>query len=90
MRCQGIAQVLGNALIDPDAVMTPLAAEVLARAAADRRGIALILAQSKVSDRHQVLMLASRHGERALPLAWRVETTQGRSASRCRKPCSMR
>jgi DDE family transposase len=25
--------------------------------------------QSKLSDRHQVLMLALRHGERALPLA---------------------
>src|SRR3954463_1349200 len=30
-----------------------------------------------VSDRHQVLMLALRWGERALPLAWRVEETEG-------------
>jgi hypothetical protein len=30
-----------------------------------------------VSDRHQVLMLALRCGERALPLAWRVEETDG-------------
>jgi hypothetical protein len=37
----------------------------------------LILDQSKVSDRHQVLMLALRWGERALPLAWRVEETDG-------------
>ena len=77
MRYQWIARVLGNDLIDPDAVMAPFAAEVLARAAGDRRGIVLILDQSKVSDRHQVLMLALRHGERALPLAWRVETTEG-------------
>lgn len=77
MRYQWIARVLGNELIDPDAVMAPFAAEVLARAAADRRGIVLILDQSKVSDRHQVLMVALRHGERALPLAWRVETTEG-------------
>ena len=77
MRYQWIARVLGNDLIDPDAVMAPFAAEVLACAAADRRGIVLILDQSKVSDRHQVLMLALRHGERALPLAWRVETTEG-------------
>ena len=77
MRYQWIARVLGNALIDPDAVMAPFAAEVLAPAAADRRGIVLILDQSKVSDRHQVLMLALRHGERALPLAWRVEATEG-------------
>ncbi len=77
MRYQWIARVLGNDLIDPDAVMAPFAAEVLARAVADRRGIVLILDQSKVSDRHQVLMLALRHGERALALAWRVETTGG-------------
>ena len=37
----------------------------------------LILDQSKLSERHQVLMLALRHGERALPLAWRVEATEG-------------
>ena len=30
-----------------------------------------------MSDRHQVLMLALRCGERALPLAWRVEETDG-------------
>ena len=77
MRYRWIARVLGNDLIDPDAVTAPFAAEVLARAAAERRGIVPILDQSKVSDRHQVLMLALRHGERALPLAWRVETTEG-------------
>jgi hypothetical protein len=37
----------------------------------------LILDQSKVSDRHHVLMRALRSGERALPLAWRVEATDG-------------
>jgi hypothetical protein len=77
MRYQWIARVLGNDRIDPDAVMAPFAAEVLARAGTDRRGLVLILDQSKVSDRHQVLMLALRHGERALPIAWRVETTRG-------------
>lgn len=77
MRYQWIARVLGNALIDPDTVMAPFATEVLERAAAEAGGIVLILDQSKLSDRHQVLMLALRHGERALPLAWRVEVTQG-------------
>ncbi len=77
MRYQWIARVLGNALIDPDTVMAPFATEVLERAAAEAGGIVLILDQSKLSDRHQVLMLALRHGERALPLAWRVEATQG-------------
>ena len=51
--------------------MAPFAAEVLERAAAEPDGIVLILDQSKLSERHQVLMLALRHGERALPLAGR-------------------
>ena len=76
MRYQWIARVLGNSLIDPDVVMAPFAREVLARAASDGC-VVLILDQSKLSDRHQVLMLALRHGERALPLAWRVEATEG-------------
>ena len=37
----------------------------------------LILDQSRASERHQVLMLALRWGERALPLAWRVEESEG-------------
>src|SRR5689334_3262024 len=37
MRYQWIARVLGNGLIDPDAVMAPFAREVLARAAGEGR-----------------------------------------------------
>ena len=77
MRYQWISRVLGNNLIDPDAVMAPFAREALARAVADGQPLVLILDQSKLSDRHQVLMLALKHGERALPLAWRVEATEG-------------
>jgi hypothetical protein len=77
MRYQWISRVLGNRLIDPDAVMEPFAREVLARAEDGGRPVVLIMDQSKLSDRHQVLMLALKHGERALPLAWRVEATEG-------------
>jgi hypothetical protein len=57
--------------------MEPFAREALERAATDDQAVVLILDQSKLSDRHQVLMLALRYGERALPLAWRVEATEG-------------
>jgi hypothetical protein len=76
MRYQWIARFLANPLVDPDAVMAPFARQVLERLAGGEP-LALILDQSKISDRHQVLMLAVRFGERALPLAWRVETTEG-------------
>ena len=60
--------------------LTPFASEVLARAQAEagpEGRVDLILDQSRASERHQVLMLALRWGERALPLAWRVEETEG-------------
>jgi Transposase DDE domain len=75
MRYQWIVRVLANPHVDCDAVMAPFAREVLARAAAGR--VEVILDQSRLSARHQVLMLALRFGERAMPLAWRVEETAG-------------
>lgn len=77
MRCQWISRVPCSNLIDPGAVMAPFARAVLARAAADGQPLVLILHQSKLSGRRQVLMLVLRHGERALPLTWRVEATKG-------------
>jgi hypothetical protein len=77
MRYQWIARLLSNPFVDCDTIMEPFAREVLDRLACDSPPITLILDQSKISDRHQVLMLAVRHGERALPIAWRVETTEG-------------
>jgi hypothetical protein len=66
-----------NPLIDPDAVMAPFAREVLSRLAGEDQPLVLILDQSKLNDRHQVLMLAVRSGDRALPVLWRVEATEG-------------
>ena len=77
MRYQWITRLLGNPLVVSDEIMEPFAHEVLDQASARGNAVVLILDQSKVSDRHQVLMLALRFGERAVPLAWRVEVTEG-------------
>src|SRR3954462_2694056 len=77
MRYQWIAPFLANPLVDTDEVMAPFARQVLERQAGGGEPLVLILDQSKISDRHQVLMLAVRFGERALPLAWRGEATEG-------------
>jgi hypothetical protein len=96
MRYQWISRLLGNPLVISDAIMEPFSREVLERATADGQPPVLILDQSKVSDRHQVLMLALRHGERALPLAWRVEearsgsTLRGRGSTRSSLGCPRR
>src|SRR4051794_32815279 len=79
MRYQWITRFLSNPLVLSDAIMEPFAREVLEQAVAEGQPVVLILDQSKLSERHQVLMLALRYGERALPLAWRVE--KGRLAS---------
>src|SRR5688500_3485898 len=72
MRNQWIARFLANPLVNTDATF---ARQVLERQASGGEPLALILDQSTISDRHQVLMLAVRFGDRAL--AWRVEATEG-------------
>ncbi len=77
MRYQWISRILGNDLIDVDAVMAPYAREVLARACAGGHTPVVMIDQSKVNDAHQMIMVSLRVGERALPLAWRMRKTQG-------------
>jgi hypothetical protein len=77
MRYQWISRLLGNRLIEVDAVMAPYAREVLARLAADGRTVVLMIDQTRATERHQVVMVAARVGGRALPLAWRVKATEG-------------
>ena len=57
--------------------MAPYGREVLARLSAQGQTVVLLIDQTKVSERHQVVMVAVRLGGRALPLAWRVKETQG-------------
>src|SRR3954466_3456286 len=77
MRYQWISRLLGNRLIEVDAVMAPYAREVLARLAADGRTVVLMIDRTRATARHQVVMVAARVGGRALPLAWRVRTPGG-------------
>ena len=76
MRYQWIARFIDNHRVDCDAVLEPFARAVLVTAAASGR-VMLIMDQTKARERHEVLMLAVRFGERALPLAWRVAATAG-------------
>src|SRR3954449_11310892 len=57
MRYQWITRLLGNPRVVSDKIMEPFAREVLEQAAGNGGPLTLILDQSKVSDRHQVLML---------------------------------
>src|SRR4051794_35857791 len=77
MRYQWISRLLGDALIEVDAVMAPHGREVLARLAEGGRRIVLMIDQTRATERHQVVMVAARVGGRALPLAWRVKAAEG-------------
>lgn len=77
MRFQWIWRVLMNPLIKPDDVIAPFATERMALMVEQGQPLVLILDQTKINQRHQMLMLALRIGGRALPVAWRVVATQG-------------
>lgn len=76
-RYQWIERFVSNDLVDCDTVMAPFAREVLDRISASGERPVLLIDQSQVSSRHQVLMAAVRLGGRALPLCWRVRETKG-------------
>src|SRR3954447_18934134 len=77
MRYQWISRLLGNPLIDADAVMAPYGRELLARLAAEGRAVVLMIDQTRATARHQVVTVAARVGGGATPLAWRGRGTQG-------------
>src|SRR4051794_17157510 len=63
MRYQWIARLLANPRVDCDAVMRPFAEAALRQAGATDGTVVLLLDQSKVSARHQMLVLSVRVGE---------------------------
>src|SRR4051794_17573673 len=77
MRHQWISRLLGNERIAVDAVMAPYGREILAHLAANGRTVVLMVDQTRATGRHQVVTVAARVGERALPLAWRGKAGEG-------------
>ena len=77
MRYQWISRLLGNDLIEVDAVMAPYGRDVVARVSASGQRIVLIVDQTQLTARHQAVMVALRIGGRALPLSWRIKETRG-------------
>src|SRR4051794_9531240 len=69
MRYQWITRLLGNPLVISDEIMEPFSREVLEQAVGENKPVGLIMDQSKLSDRHQGLMLAVRYGGGGVPAA---------------------
>jgi hypothetical protein len=72
-----ISRLLGNALIDPAAVMGGFIPEIAEMMGTHGKTLVLPMDQSKISDGFECLMLSMRVGERAIPVAWKVKETSG-------------
>lgn len=76
-RYQYIERQLKNERTDVDGTIQPYALEVIRRLAARGETIVLQMDQSHINDVNEVLMLSVRLRKRAVPVAWRVRSTQG-------------
>ncbi len=76
-RYQYIERQLKNAKTDADTIIKPYALEVIERLSARGETVILQMDQSHINDMNEVLMRSVHVRKRALPLAWRVKSTQG-------------
>ena len=76
-RYRYINRWLKNPLIDPLQVMAGFMPDLLKMVASGGQTAVLAIDQSKISDGFECLMVSLRIGERAIPVAWKVEKTQG-------------
>jgi len=67
---------LKNEKIGVDATIQPYALEVIERLSARGETIVLQMDQSHINGVNEVLMLSVRIRKRALPVAWRVRSTE--------------
>jgi len=76
-RYQFVERVLGNAKTDCDEVMASFAAQVAGALSAAGETLIVMMDQSHINDLNEVLMVSLGFRGRALPVAWRVKSTQG-------------
>lgn len=76
-RYQYIERQLKNAAIDAGVTIKPYALAAIERLAARGQTVVLQMDQSHINDANEVLMLSARLRKRAVPVAWRVRSTQG-------------
>ena len=76
-RYQYIERQLKNEEIDADAAIKPYALQAIELLASRGQTIVLQMDQSHINDTNEVLMVSVRLRKRAVPVAWRVRSTQG-------------
>jgi hypothetical protein len=84
-RYRYIERLLANPHIDADAVSAAYIGEIFERLSAQGQTIVLMMDQSHINDMNEVLMVSAGLRERAIPVAWRVRSTQGGIGFRVQK-----
>lgn len=72
-----VERFLKNPLVQPETVMETYALDLLERLAKHQHTLVLMIDQSKVNDKLQLLMVSVRLKKRAVPLFWCALETQG-------------
>jgi hypothetical protein len=76
MREQWLRRLLKNPLIESEELLAPFMEHALEQVAAAGQTILLSMDQTHVDKHFAILMLSIRCGDRALPVAWKIETGQ--------------
>lgn len=76
-RYQYVRRLIANPKIRVDEVMQSYVIEVMERLSKNGETLLLMMDQSKMGDELECLMVSIRFGDRALPVLWRVQKTEG-------------
>ena len=75
-RYQYVSRILSNTHINCSEIMQTYAGDIFSRLASNAQTIVLMIDQSHINDRHEVLMVSVRMRDRALSVAWQVRKTK--------------
>ena len=77
MRYQWLSRFLSTDSLENDDVMRPLIQQIVEKVLSEEAILILCLDQTNIQDRHGIVTLGVRYGNRALPLRWRAASGKG-------------
>ena len=77
MRYQWLSRFLRTGTVDNHAIMTPFIKQALRLSSKDQDKIILSIDQTSIKDKHGIVMISVRYGNRSLPLSWLDKAGKG-------------
>ena len=71
MKYQWLSRLLANRLIEVDKIMSPFAQQIMKSNPGNV--VELIIDQTSINERHSILMVSVKCGQKALPVLWKVK-----------------